>query len=116
LTNGIENAKITVISDQYFPSVMIENTMSSNNLNFLATNCIYLSENENLITIKNKGFFNSGLYKIIDPEEFTKQKNITIFFCLFFIPVLILIAFVVSIFHRKKKNKNSSIKFIKTEK
>lgn len=116
LTNGIENAKITVISDQYFPSVMIENTMSSNNLNFLVTNCIYLSENENLITIKNKGFFNSGLYKIIDPEEFTKQKNITIFFCLFFIPVLILIAFVVSIFHRKIKNKNSSIKFIKTEK
>ena len=115
LTNGIENTKITVISDQYFPSVMIENTMSSNNLNFLVTNCIYLSENENLISIKNKGSSNQGLYKIIDPEEFNKQKNITISVCLFFVPTLILFTFVLQLVLRKKINKKNS-KILKNEK
>ena len=82
LTKDIKDTKITVISDQYFASNVIENTNSPNNLNFLVTNALYLAENEKLISIKNKGIVNTSLYKITDSEEFAQQMiltNLTVF-------------------------------------
>ena len=101
LTNGIENTKITVFSDQYFPSVMIKNTNSPNNLNFLVTNCIYLTDNEYLINIKNKGYSNTSLYKITDMAEFNEMKKTTIFCCMILIPLIILGIFFAQLILRK---------------
>lgn len=112
LTNGIENTKITVISDQYFPSVVIENTNSPNNLNFLVNNCIYLTGNENLISIKNKGYVDNSLYKIQDSLEFTKYKNISIVICLILMPIFITILYIIQLIFRKFKIKNEIKKLI----
>lgn len=105
LTNGIENTKITVVSDQYFPSIVIENTNSPNNLNFLVNNALYLLDKENLIEIKNKGISNSSLYKITDATDFNNAKILSNIIVFAVVPFLILFLFVFQIILRIRKNK-----------
>jgi len=105
LTKKIEDTKITVITDQYFPSTLIENTNSPNNLNFLITNALYLSGNEKLISIKNKGFSNTGLYKITDTTDFKNKMILTEIFVFGIVPLLILGVFIFQLIYRKLKNK-----------
>jgi ABC-type uncharacterized transport system involved in gliding motility auxiliary subunit len=115
LTKDIKGTKITVISDQYFPSNVIENTNSPNNLNFLVTNALYLAENEKLISIKNKGIVNTSLYKITDSEEFAQQMILTNLTVFVFVPLLILTLFVFQIIFRKSQSKKAMKRFIKGE-
>ena len=116
LTNGIENTKITVISDQYFPSTVIENTNSPNNLNFLISNALYLSGNENLISVKNKGLTNTSLYKITDSSDFKKQMILTNLTVFLFVPLMILALYIFQIIYRKVQNQKAKERFLQGEK
>lgn len=115
LTKDIKDTKITVISDQYFASNVIENTNSPNNLNFLVTNALYLAENEKLISIKNKGIVNTSLYKITDSEEFAQQMILTNLTVFVFVPFVILALFVFQIIFRKSQSKKAMKRFTKGE-
>ena len=115
LTNGIENTKITVISDQYFPSTVIENTNSPNNLNFLISNALYLSGNENLISVKNKGLTNTSLYKITDSSDFKKQMILTNLTVFLFVPLMILALYIFQIIYRKVQNQKAKERFLQGE-
>lgn len=104
LDSNIQNAKISVISDQYFASTMVENTNSPHNLNFLIDNCLYLSNSEALINIKNKNAVNNNLYKITDEKEFENQKQKTIILTFAIIPTVILFLAITVFVVRKKVN------------
>ena len=71
----------------------------------LETNALYLSGNENLITIKNKGFSNTGLYKITDATDFKNKMILTEIFVFGIVPLLILSIFLFQLIYRKLKIK-----------
>lgn len=94
--------RLIVSGDQYFPSTMIENTNSPENLDFLVNSLLWLSGKDQLLSLKNKGMMNATLYKKTDALSFARAANVSklVIFC--FEPVFILLCAVLFIILRKK--------------
>lgn len=69
--------RLIVSGDQYFPSTVIENTNSPENLDFLVNSLLWLSEKDAILSLKNKGMMNATLYKMTDSLSFVRAANIS---------------------------------------
>ncbi len=93
--------RLIVSGDQYFPSTVIENTNSPENLDFLVNSLLWLSGKDNVLSLKNKGMMNATLYKITDSTSFHTMAGLSklILFC--FEPLFILVCALAFCFIRK---------------
>lgn len=76
------STKIAVIPDQYSISNMVDYTNSGHNLDLMINILLYLTDEEELLNLKNKADTFYGLYKIQDDAVFTRTKrmvNLTVF-------------------------------------
>lgn len=104
-TTGKSNpVRLVVSGDQYFPSTVIENTNSPENLDFLVNSLLWLSGKDNLLVLKNKGMMNATLYKITDSAIFHTTAGFSklVLFC--FEPLFILGCALVFHLLRKKSS------------
>lgn len=76
--------RLIISGDQYFPSTVIENTNSPENLDFLVNALLWLSGKDSILTLKNKGMMNATLYKMTDSVSFARAADISkvILFCI----------------------------------
>ncbi len=94
--------KIALIPDQYAVSNMVEYTNSAHNLDFLINTILYLSDNENLLLIKNKKAHMYNVAKIIDEQTFMYTKTIVYLVIFIVLPCIILFVPVIVYIRRKK--------------
>ncbi|NLK46217.1 MAG: GldG family protein [Treponema sp.] len=73
------NVKIFVLADQYAPSRMIEYTNSPHNMDFFVSVLLWLSNEDNLLQIKNKGIRSTSLESISNIEGVFSALKMTIF-------------------------------------
>lgn len=83
--------RLIVSGDQYFPSTVIENTNSPENLDFLVNSLLWLSGKDSVLSLKNKGILNATLYKITDSASFAKAALRSRLFLFCIEPVFILL-------------------------
>lgn len=100
------SAKIFIISDQYFVNSLMTGYIGGDfgdyrNFDFMVDELLYLSENEDLMSIHSKNNFDKTLYKITDEYTFVKYEIITLVSLIFIFPILI-ICLGVSLWIRKK--------------
>lgn len=96
--------RLIVSGDQYFPSTVIENTNSPENLDLLVDGLLWLSGKDDMLSLKNKGSMNATLWKITDSTEFSKAATLSeiILFCVE--PLIILLCALLFTIFRKKRS------------
>ena len=110
------DVRIIVAGDQYFPSVIMENTNSLyQNLDFMLSSMLWLSRDDNLISIKSKGNVNTTPYKISSQEEFSSKTTMIKAVCFVIIPVLILISYILVDFVRRRKASSNRKRIVDEE-
>lgn len=101
-TGKSEPVRIIVSGDQYFPSTVIENTNSPENLDLLVDSLLWLSGKDNLLSLKNKGTMNATLWKITDSDAFAQAARISKFILFGAEPLLIAVCALMFFIIRKK--------------
>lgn len=82
--------RLFVLADQYVPSRMIEYTNSPHNMDFVVSVLLWLSGEDDLLTIKNKGIRTTALNSIVNTESASYAVSRTILIC-FILPLIIII-------------------------
>ncbi len=93
--------KIAVIPDQYALSNMVEYTNSAHNLDLLVNTILYLSDNEQLLSLKNKKPSVYNVYKITEADIYEYSMNAVYIIIYIIIPCAVLS---IPLFVRRKKN------------
>ncbi|HPX27915.1 MAG TPA: hypothetical protein PLG87_14005, partial [Treponemataceae bacterium] len=93
--------RIAVIPDQYAVSNMVEYTNSAHNLDLLVNTIFYLSDNEQLLSLKNKKPSVYDVYKITEAETYEYSMNAVYIIIYIIIPCAVLS---IPLFVRRKKN------------
>ncbi|MBQ0165972.1 MAG: Gldg family protein [Treponema sp.] len=96
--------RIIVSGDQYFPSTVIENTNSPENLDLLVNALLWLSGKDTILSLKNKGMMNATLYKISDSLDFAKAAGVSKLILFLFEPLFIALCAVCFCIIRKKSS------------
>lgn len=108
--------RLIVSGDQYFPSTLIENTNSPENLDFLVNSLLWLSGKDNILSLKNKGIMNATLYKIEDSLSFARISGISKIVLFVFEPAFIaLCAAAFSIIRKKASQKRIKALLLNTK-
>jgi ABC-type uncharacterized transport system involved in gliding motility auxiliary subunit len=84
-----EPTRFIVVADQYFPSAMIEYTDSLGNMDFLVNCVLWLSGEDDLLLVKNRGNFDTRLNRITDTAAFARERGRALFVTLILLPALI---------------------------
>lgn len=95
--------RFVVVSDQYVPSVMIEYSNSPHNMDFMMNTILWVSGENELLTLKNKVIFDTRLTKITDENEFAFVQHLTYITVFGIIPLTILICALLVFMWRRKK-------------
>ena len=103
-TGKSQDVRIFVTGDQYFVSNMIEYTNSPHNQDFFTNVMLWLSGEDSLLSIREKGMSNSQLIKITDEQQFTQQKKLTVIVCFVLLPLLVVFVYIIVILLRKRFN------------
>lgn len=98
------DTRIIVIPDQYIFSNMIEYTNSPHNMDFLINCSLWLSEEDELLELKQKGIQVTSLYKITDEAEFSIQVRKTIILVIICYTLFFVFLFVGVTIKRKQRN------------
>lgn len=99
-----EKVRLFVIGDQYCASNMIEYTNSPHNLDFIASVMLWLSREDDMMSIKTKGMRTTALTRIGDDEVFAAQKNKALFWCFVFpVPVVFALAFALTLKRKERR-------------
>ncbi|MCK9168962.1 MAG: GldG family protein [Treponema sp.] len=101
--------KIAVVGDQYFAdSLMMEyaggNSGDYRNLDFLTHMVLKLNGEEGLESLQNKNASSTTLYKFSDMVTFRIMMIKMCILLFILIPLIYTTVYIISIFHRKKKN------------
>lgn len=102
-TTGKSNdVRLFVLADQFVASNMIEYTNSPHNMNFVTNVALWLCGEDEMLNIHSKGFRTTTLNKISDSDQFNSEMHKTIFLCIIFPVLLVLLICTILIFMRKK--------------
>ena len=98
-----EQTIIALIPDQYAVSNMVEYTNSAHNLDLFVNILLYISNEEELLPVKNKGTFYS-LYKIENSDEFSHVQKVSYSIVFIVIPLCVVsVPFCAAGFRKKRK-------------
>lgn len=103
-TGRSEPVRLIVSGDQYFPSTVIENTNSPENLDLLVDSLLWLSGKDDMLSLKNKGTMNATLWKITDSTAFAKAASLSNLVLFGAIPIIIILIALLFIILRKKRS------------
>lgn len=82
--------RLFVLADQYAPSRMIEYTNSPHNMDFVVSVLLWLSNEDELLKIKNKGIRTTALDSIVNLEGASYAISRAVWIC-FVLPIVIVI-------------------------
>lgn len=103
-TGKSDDVRLIISGDQYFPSTVIENTNSPENLDLLVDSLLWLSGKDNLLSLKNKGNMNATLWKITDSEAFANAASVSKLILFVFEPLVIILCALLFVIIRKKSS------------
>lgn len=83
--------RFLVFGDQFLPSNLVTYTSSPSNLDFFINSILWLQREDNLLSIRSKGFTDTSLFKIQNHDDFQRAKVKTIFTSIIMIPVFVLL-------------------------
>ena len=97
--------RLFVLADQYAPSRMIEYTNSPHNMDYVVSVLLWLSNEDELLQIKNKGIRSTSLDSIVNIESASYAISRAVWLC--FVLPLVIVALTGAGFaiYRKKRNK-----------
>lgn len=103
-TASSPDIRLFVLADQYAPSRMIEYTNSPHNMDFIVSVLLWLSNEDELLKIKNKGIRSTSLDSIANIEGTAYAISKTVWLC-FILPLLIVILTGAGFIIYRKKSK-----------
>ena len=104
-----KDTRLFVLADQYAPSRMIEYTNSPHNIDFVVSVMLWLSNEDEILKIKNKGIKSTSLDFLTDENAVANSFSITILLC-FIVPILIVILIYICFICCRKRTLNDRIK------
>ena len=96
--------RLFVLADQYVPSRMIEYTNSPHNMDYAVSVLLWLSNEDELLKIKNKGIRSTSLDSIVNIESAAYAISKAVWLCFVLPLVIVALTGVAFIIYRKKRS------------
>ena len=96
--------RLFVLADQYAPSRMIEYTNSPHNMDYVVSVLLWLSNEDELLKIKNKGIRSTSLDSIVNIESAAYAISKAVWLCFVLPLVIVALTGVAFIIYRKKRS------------